>query len=577
MRRNVSALTLRDYDIVVVGGGIFGICAAWDAALRGLSVALVERGDFAHATSANCFKMVHGGIRYLQHGDLRRVRESSSERTTLLRIAPHLASPMPILVPTYGRGLRSKEVLKGGLLLYDLIAFDRNRGLQDPQKRVPRGRAISRQECLELFEGLDDKDLTGAMVFYDGHMPNPPRLALSFLTSAVNAGAEAANYVEATGLIRQADGVAGVVARDTLTGDELRIRGKVVLNAAGPWAEGVLRRSAGLRLHPALSFSRDAAIVVSRRLTEKYALAIQGHTKDPDAMLSRGNRHLFMVPWRGQTLVGVWHVVHRGDPDTLNVTEEDVQSFLDEFNGSYALQKPLTLDDVSMCNAGLTLFGDNSPETTDLSYGKRSRIVDHAKEHGVDGLVTVVGVRYTMARGTGEKAIDLILKKLGGKRPRSRTAATPIHGGHIERFDRFLGKAVEQRPDGLSAEAMRSLARNHGSEYRSVLRYIEDDASLRETVGETDTVKAEVVHAVREEMAQKLGDIVFRRTELGTGGHPGEAALTASADLMAAELGWDEVRKRRELEEVQAAFPRFSMQGSDRVASPRKAEALTSG
>jgi len=132
MKRNVAALDGKEYDLIVVGGGIFGICAAWDATLRGLSVALLERGDFAHATSANCFKIVHGGIRYLQHADLYRVRESSHERNVLLRIAPHLVHPLPIAIPTYGHGVQGKAFLQAGLRAYNLITFDRNRGITDP-------------------------------------------------------------------------------------------------------------------------------------------------------------------------------------------------------------------------------------------------------------------------------------------------------------------------------------------------------------------------------------------------------------------------------------------------------------
>src|SRR5262245_13291078 len=150
VRRNVAALTEQEYDLVIVGGGAFGVCAAWDAALRGLSVALVERGDFCHATSANHFKMVHGGIRYLQHGDVLRLRESSNERRALLRIAPHLVQPLPIVIPTYGHGMQGKALLAAGLRLYDLLAYDRNRGLADPQRQIPQGRFLSRQECLTL-------------------------------------------------------------------------------------------------------------------------------------------------------------------------------------------------------------------------------------------------------------------------------------------------------------------------------------------------------------------------------------------------------------------------------------------
>lgn len=557
MKRNIFELAEREFDLVIVGGGIFGACIAWDAAQRGLTTALIEKGDFAHATSANCFKIAHGGIRYLQHGDLPRVRQSSHERSALLRIAPHQVSPLPIVVPTYGRGMKGKAFLRTGVLLYDLVTFDRNRGIPDPQRRIQNGKAISAEECIELYPGIERDGLTGGVIFADGQMYSPPRLALSFLLSAVDAGAVVANYVEATSFIRKGNDVVGVWAHDMLNDEPVMIHGKHVINAAGPWAESLLRTGGSAESELGLTFSRDAAIVVNRPLVKSCALALQGKTRDPDALMNRGNRHLFAVPWRGYTLVGVWHVVHKGAPDSFTVTEEEVNQFLDEFSSAWSGSDPITMKDVSMVNAGLTLFGDNDPGSKDLSYGKRSRIVDHAESYGINGLTSVVGVRYTMGRGTAEQAVDLVLQKLGRKRVPCQTAVTPVHGGQIESFDDFSQHAIAKRPPMLSQEVMDQLVRNHGSEYQRVLRHVSENPTLAAALGGSSVIRAEVVHAVREEMAWKLSDVIFRRTELGTAGFPGEEALAQCADLMAAELGWNAIKKKMELQEAQAAFPSF--------------------
>ncbi len=553
MQRDLATLANKEYDVLVIGGGIFGVSVAWDAALRGLSVALIERGDFAQATSANCFKMVHGGIRYLQHGDLYRIRESSQERSVFLRIAPHLVRPVPIAIPTYGHSFQGKQVLRLGVLLYDLLTWDRNRRLSDPQRRLPAGHAISREECLRLFPGLPADGLTGAVVFHDGQMYSPPRMVLAVLRAAVEAGAQAANYVAAERFSQHAGRIVGVQARDALSGARLEIRARLVINAAGPWAEPLLRDSLGLQLRRPLTFSRDAYFIVGRQLTKDYGLAIQGATKDPDAFLSRGRRHLFIMPWREHSLVGVWHTVHAGDPNGFAVTETDLQSFLDEVNQAYPALS-LTPADVTYRAAGLTLFGDNAPGARDLSYGKRSLIIDHAADHGVEGLLTVVGVRFTTGRGVAEKAVDLAFRKLGQRPPASRTATTPVYGGHIERFAEFVRLATAQRPPGVSPETMSALLQNHGSAYREVLKHLAGDPRLAATLGSSHVLAAEVVHAVREEMAQTLADVAFRRTDLATAGHPGEAALLACADLLAAELGWDDPRRQRELDAVRAAF-----------------------
>ena len=392
---------------------------------------------------------------------------------------------------------------------------------------------------------------------YDGQMYSPPRLALSFLQSAVQAGAEAANYVEVTNFLQSKSRISGVQVKDMLSGEEFGIRARVVLNTAGPWAEQLLRRHMGITLQPEGTYSRDACFVVARRLENDYALAILGRTGDPDALFSRQRRHLFIVPWRNYTLAGVWHVVHKGAPEDFTIHEKDLQSFIDEINEAYPALD-LTLGDVSMWNAGLVLFGENKPGATNLSYGKRSRLVDHAKEHGLDGLITLIGVRYTTARGEAAKAIDIVSGKLGKNAPKPSTAKIPIYGGQVEHLGKFLHQAIMQRSPTLSVETMKALVHNHGSEYKAVLKYIEEDPTHAETIGESVAIKAEVLHAVREEMAQKLEDVVFRRTDLGAGGHPGATALQVCADLMTLELEWNESRRQRELEELQVAFPRFS-------------------
>lgn len=554
MKRDLTALSNKEYDIIVIGCGAFGSCVAWDAALRGLSVALVERGDFCQATSANHLKMVHGGIRYLQHFDFYRIRESNLERNILLRIAPHLVQPLPVIIPTYGHGMHGKEVLATGLMLYNLIVFDRNKGLRDPDRRIPLANIITRNKVLELFPDLDKKGLTGAGLFHDGQMYNPPRLVLSFLKSAVEYGAVVGNYLEAINFLRKGDRVKGIKVRDRLNNNEFDIRGKSVINASGPWAERLLDSKIGISLNPQQTYSRDACFVISRRLTEKYALAVQGNTRDPDAILSRKQRHLFIAPWRDYTLIGVWHIVYQGNPDKFIVSNNELQLFLDEINQAYPHYN-LTLSDISMWNAGLVLFGKNKPGAANLSYGKRSLLIDHSLTHNVEGLITLIGVRATTARGVAEKAVNLAAEKMGGKTPVSRTSITPIYGGEIDFFEDFLKQAIKNRPETIEAHSMRPLIHNYGSQYRKVLNYIDENSAWAETLGSSKVLKAEVIHAVREEMAQKLVDVVFRRTDLGTAGYPGEDALKESAYLMASEMDWDHERVKKELNETHAAFP----------------------
>jgi glycerol-3-phosphate dehydrogenase len=553
MKRDLAALSAREVDLVVVGGGMFGVCAAWDAVLRGMSVALVERNDFASGTSAHSFKMVHGGVRYIQHADLVRVRRSCRERSALLRVAPHLVQPLPIVIPTYAHGRSGKEWLAAGLLAYDLITLDRNRWIADRERRIPRSRLLSASQTRTLFPSLKRPDLTGAAVVWDAQIYNPTRLALAFLRSAVEAGAIAANYVEATAFLWSDARVVGIVARDRLSGQQFDIRARAVLNAAGPWAERLLATHDRLRLERKTTYSRDACFVVRHRLNDRYAVAVSAATRDADAVLSRGARHLFIVPWRDYSLVGVWHRVYVGDPDRVQVEEAELAAFIDEINQAYPGLE-INLGDVSMCNSGLLPFGGSRPDARDLSYGKRSILVDHAREHQVDGLVTLIGIRYTMGRGDAARAVDLIAAKLDRRLPRPATDRIPVVGGRIEGFEDFVEEQQRHWRESLPAPVVRALLHNYGTEYRRVLDYAKGNPVLLKQVGAGPVIGTEVVHAVREEMAVRLADVVFRRTDLATAEHPGQHALAACARLMADELGWNADRIQVEVRDVERAF-----------------------
>jgi len=568
MQRRLEALEEREFDLLVIGAGIFGASAAWDASLRGLSVAVIDQGDFCSATSAHSYKLIHGGLRYLQHGDVYRVRQSAAARRTFLRIAPHLARPLPIVVPTYGYGKKGKPLLRLATAIYDVVTFDRNRGIVDPARRVPGSRTLSRREVLDAYPGLPSHGLTGAVMFYDGQMYNPPRLALAFLRSAAGAGAVVANYVSALRFLGPGpdDRVAGVEARDELGSASLRIRAKVVLNAAGPYAEGLLRRALGQPLEPPTPWSRDAWFIVRRPLVQgERALALPAASRDPEAILSRGERHLFLVPWHGHTLVGVWHKVHHGPPDAYQVSKAELEAFIGEINAACPALG-LSLDDVAQCTAGLIPFGDNQADAPNLKFAHRSRLVDHARERGLEGLVTLIGVRYTTGPCEAAEAVDLICRKLGRELAPSRSQVTQLDGGEIDDIEALVDSA-ERQHQALPAQAVRALVHNHGAAYPRVLAGLGDRPELGKTLGSSPVIAAEVVHAVREEMALTMADVAFRRTDLATAGDPGEAALRECAAVMAGECGWDQARTGEELERVRAQLPGAREPQLDRAAA----------
>jgi glycerol-3-phosphate dehydrogenase len=548
-----ASLADKEYDLVVVGGGIFGACVAWDAVLRGVSVLLLERGDFGEATSANAYKFVHGGMRYLQQLDLIRLWESSRERSALLRIAPHLVYPLPIAMPTYGHGMRGKEVLRAGFAAYELLTANRNRGIRDPRRRIPRAEFLSRDEILREFPELPRASLTGGAVFADAQVYSTPRLTLGFVRAAQEAGATVVNYAEVTRFLRRGDRVSGVEVRDVPSDTLFSVRARAVVNAAGPWAAPLLLRGLDLDLGPRRPvFSRDVYFVTPRRLASPLGLAAATVTRDAHAVIDRGARHLFLVPWREFTLVGVWHGVHRGAIDHVQVSPDELERLVAEANQAYR-GLDLRVDDIQLVNTGLILFGDEQQESGSHDFGKRSLLIDHARDHGIEGLVTLVGVRSTVARGMADKTSAMVLAKLGRPVPRCRTDTLPITGGDVPDFERLVAEISAWIPDA-GAEAGRALAHNHGSRYADVLACAQDDPTLLAPLDGTTVLGAEVVHAVRREMAYTLADVVHRRTDLGTAGRPPDQALQRCAAIAAREAGWDEARTAAELARVESFF-----------------------
>ncbi len=559
MKRQLNELTERAFDVLIIGGGAFGAAAAWDATLRGLSVALIDQADFGGGASSECFKMVHGGIRYLQHADIRRLRASCRERSALLRIAPHLVKPLPIVVPTFGVGRKGKAFLGAGMYAYDLLTMGKNAGIPDPGRRIGATRFFNRRELLELFPELEQPSLTGGAVFEDGQMYNAARLVLAYVKSAARGGAKVANYVQATEFLWDGKTVRGVKARDRLADQEFDIRAGLVLNAAGPWGEYLLADASKFGAHQRGYFSRDAYFIIDRRPHCPYALAVPGQSRDRDSLVSRSARHLFAVPWRDYTLIGVWHRPFSSRPDSAVVEEGELERWIAEMNASHPALR-LRREEICYACAGLVPFGSDAADTSELSFGKESRLIDHRRAHGVAGLVTLIGIRYTTARGDASVALDMLLQQRPG--PVTRRVATdrePLVGGDIADFSALLAGALSARPESISARSLEALVCNHGSEYGNLL----ENAALpgeSERLGDSDTLQAEVTHAVREEMAVRLEDIVFRRTNLGSGAHPGRAALQQAAIRAQQLFGWSDQRREGEIEATESLLGRHHAQ-----------------
>jgi len=324
-----------------------------------------------------------------------------------------------------------------------------------------------------------------------------------------------------------------------------------VLNAAGPWAEYLLQDNANFGEHRRGHFSRDACFLVDRRPQSAYALAVPGSSRDSDAVVSRAARHLFAVPWRDCTLIGVWHRLFTQRPDTARVEESELAEWISEMNGSCPALR-LRRSDVIYTNCGLVPFGDGRSADGELSFGKESRISDH-RNQGIDGLVTLIGIRYTTARGDAARALDLLLEQMRDAPGRSPTESTPLAGGEIQDFAALGAAAQRTVGDTVSAPTLQAWLRNYGTDYRA-LAELSTHSGQAARIGHSETVTAELTYAVQNEMAVHLSDVILRRTNLGSGAHPGSEALADAAAVMQPLLAWTDSTRRAELAATENAL-----------------------
>jgi glycerol-3-phosphate dehydrogenase len=532
MVRDLRRLADTGFDLVIVGGGIYGAIAAWDAVLRGLSVALIDKDDFGSGTSFNNLKTLHGGLRSLQSLNFSQMRLFIRERRALARIAPHLVHPLPFVVPTYRSPMRSGVAMRMALAINDVVSSDRHEGIADPALRLPRGHLVGREECLRLNPVIDPKGVTGGAVWYDYQLQNADRMTLSFILGAADGGAAIANYVRAVAFIRDGAKVAGVRAEDRFTGAQLDIRGSVVLNAAGPWAPALLRTLGGNATLPAAQLSRAMNVVI-KPVVGTHACAGRA-----------SGRFLFIV--------GTSHGTHVGSADELAVNRWDLEAFLADARDAFP-HAALGASDVRLVHRGfLPMLSGNDAHVKLL---RESVVVDHSRDN-TPGLVTVFGVRYTTARHTAAQAIDAVFRAKGERSfPASRTAETPLVGGAISDKESFLRAVLVRDVRGAAPDTLRRLAETYGTQYDAILRLIRDEPVLAEPLGRHCPVTgAEIYHAVRFECALKLSDALVRRTEAGSAGPPGKDAVEKTAQIMARLLGWDEWRMRNEVAEIEAFY-----------------------
>ncbi len=483
MKRTPEALTDRVFDLLILGGGITGAGVALDAVLRGLRVALIDKGDFAGGTSSLSSKLVHGGLRYLEHGDFHLVYEALHERGRLLRNAPHLVRPLRFVLPFYEDARVPAWKFRIGLVLYDLLAGAHN---------IQRSRATTLFRLRREFPGLQRKGLRGGAEYYDAQMDDA-RLCLEVLRTAALHGAIVANYMEAIAFEGR-----GVRALDHRTGRECIIDAKQILNATGPWSDAV-RRLAGDDSGPLLRPTKGVHLIAADRGLPAAFLLL--HPTD--------GRVFFVIPFLNKTLLGTTDTLWDESPDELRVLPDDVEYLLAGFNHYFT--PPLSMAEVLGSFAGLRpLIRARSGEPSDLSR-------EFQLHTSPSGLLTAAGGKYTTYRRMAEIITDTIVNHLGLPR-RCRTRSYPLDGAPRRPWEQFRQSAIAEltRCCQLDEDTVAHLAARYGRRAVEVADYVQRDAALgRRVLAEEPDILAEFAYQRDHEMALTTADFLLRRTRLG--------------------------------------------------------------
>ena len=514
------------FDLVVVGGGITGAGVALDAASRGYSVALVEKADFAAGTSSRSSKLVHGGLRYLQNFDLGLVREALLERSLLVKLAPHLVTPLPFVVPTF-EGRRPDRMLGVGLNMYDVMSW--RRGRDESEEWSPdRHRTIDGAEVLDFIPALADREPTAGYLFYDCQTDDA-RLVLTVLGEAERFGAVVANRCEVTGLVERAGRAAGVLVRDTLEGGEFELAAQNVVNATGVWADRLRPQELyGEEEVPIIRPSRGTHVTLPRELVDVRAGAI---------VPAGGGRTVFVLPWLGRTLVGTTDNDYEGSVEHVPPADDDIDYLLEAVNAF--LGTALGPGDLTGAYAGVRPLISTGDPKKSVDISRKAELYETSS-----GLVTITGGKLTTWRRMAKLAVDRIVEREGRE--------APCRTHEIQ-----LGMPLDpsELPDAPSVddESRVHLASRYGHAANLVMRLAAAEPGLAKRITpELPDIAAEAAFAAEHEQAASVADVLLRRTRLGLLDArrlcgPGAEGPAAVARAMGGQLGWDGPRIEREL------------------------------
>jgi glycerol-3-phosphate dehydrogenase len=543
------------FNVIVIGAGINGTGIARDAAMRGLRVLLLDKGDIASGTTSWSGRLIHGGLRYLEHFEIPLVRESLRDRERLLHAAPHLVKPLGFLVPICDYMKRGTLMIRLGMIAYDVLSFD---------KSMANHRMLSREGALEREPGLNPEGLEGAAFYYDAQAEYAERIAVENAISAHEHGALVLTYAKVERLLVEGGAVTGVQFVDVLGGGMYEARAPVTVNVAGPWVDEVLE-GMGYPESCMMGGTKGSHIVV-----DPFPGAPKEETLYVEAR--KDGRPYFINPWNGRYLIGTTDIRYEGDLDRVVADDEEIDYLIDETNRLIPGAR-LTREDVLFTYSGVRPL-PYSPEGEEGGITRSHVVYDHGEGRSaaggrlevqgsgprVEGLLSIVGGKLTTYPTLSRQTVDRVYDKLNLKASESRGERVPLPGGATADYDAFA--AEFKVTSGLADELAERLLRLYGARAPDVLEMAGDDPSLRMPLGPFATVEsgligAEVLYALRRELAQTLSDALLRRTMAGMGRMVGLDVDKAAAQVAVKHLGWDEGRAEREVQDFRGFIKRF--------------------
>jgi glycerol-3-phosphate dehydrogenase len=540
MQRRFADLKNKNFDLLVVGGGIYGAWTAYDAALRGLSTALVDKGDWAGATSSASTKLIHGGLRYLEQGNLRLVRKTLVERRRLMRACPHRVWPLCFGIPLYDGGRIGKWPLRLGLELYDLLGGMRN--------SEQAHRFLSKEEFMIRFPWLRTAALQGGAIYGDAQTDDM-RFVLELVHGALHAGAACVNHCPVVAYREEAGRAVGAIVKDSVSGEQTLVHARCIVKTMGPWVAEAAGGSG------------------PRRRLSKGVHLIMPALSGEDALLflaESDGRVIFLIPWYGFTLLGTTDTEYTGDPGQVRVEPEDVTYLLHAANrvlGSAGWDESQVLGSF----AGLRVLRGGAKGST---YALRR---DWALEQAADGTLVSVGGKLTSARQDAAAIVDRVCRRLGIRKP-CATGDLPFPWAPDGSYDAFRRMALANgRRLGLAEEEVRWLIFRHGRRIAEIYTAMAETPGLaRRLLPDLPFVRADLIHCARHEMVVNLEDLLRRRLCLLLLHPIGRDELDALADEVAPILDWDRTRRRLEVEHCLARYGRPGGESSDSAISARR-------